>query len=53
MKTPLKNSKIKWTCQCYFCTMSVLTNKCQYLAIKLSKFTTSWPQLYVFEHIDR
>ena len=27
--------------------MNIITNKCQYWAIKLSKFTTNWPQLYI------
>ena len=31
----------------------VLTNKCQYWAVKLSKFTTNCPQLYVCVHIER
>ena len=42
IKTPLINSKIKLTCQCYFCTC-----QCQYWATKLSKFTTNLPQLYI------
>ena len=31
----------------------VFTNKCQYWAITLSKFTTNCPQLYVCVYIDR
>ena len=31
----------------------LLTNKCQYWAIKLSKFTTNYLQLYVCVRTDR
>ena len=43
IKTPLINSKIKLTCQCYFCTYIGQ----QYWATKLSKFTTNLPKLYI------
>ena len=50
IKTPLINSKIKLICHVTFVRVNIviITNKCQYWATKLSKFTTNLPQLFIY-----